>query len=233
MQSLILHLKQAFGIASELRRIRAENPTCRIQNCRLHKVTFGSHSAVLDGVIAEDVRLGSFSYVSTHSRLVNVTTGKFCSIGPEVTIGLSPHPTRSFVSTSPVFYAADNISCPFPLRKDTIFESSVPETIIGHDVWIGSHVIIPGGITIGSGACIAAGSVVVKDVPAYAIVGGNPAALIRYRFPEEEIKVLLEAEWWDWPIDKIGRHIDTFSDIRKFMAMSGSEMNSAGRNNEG
>jgi len=66
---------------------------------------------------------------------------------------------------------------------------------------------------------VAAGSVVVKDVPPYAIVGGNPAKVIRFRFSDEQIEILLASEWWNWPIDKISRNLVGFSDIEKFKAI--------------
>jgi acetyltransferase-like isoleucine patch superfamily enzyme len=202
--------------ASDLRKVRKGNPTCLIQNCRLSEVSLGRYAAVLDGAILHCVTLGDISYVSTNAQLVHVSIGKFCSIGPDVKIGLFPHPTRSFVSTSPAFYSKGNIGCPLPLTEETVFDSSVPETVIGHDVWIGANVIIPGGVTIASGACIAAGAIVVKDVPPYAIVGGNPAALIRYRFSDAEIRMLLESKWWDWPLDELRKNAEMFSDINKF-----------------
>lgn len=81
------------------------------------------------------------------------------------------------------------------------------DTIIGHDVWIGHDVTIMPGIKVGSGAVIAAKSVVTADVPAYAIVGGNPARLIRKRFDEESISTLLNIAWWDWPVEKITENL--------------------------
>ena len=74
---------------------------------------------------------------------------------------------------------------------------------IGNDVWIGSDAKFLSGVKVGDGAVIAANSVVVKDVEPYAIYGGNPARLIRYRFSNEEIAKLMEMKWWDWNIDKI------------------------------
>ena len=81
---------------------------------------------------------------------------------------------------------------------------------IGSDVWIGSHVIVMGGVTIGDGAVVAAGSIVTKDVPPFAIVGGVPAKIIKFRFPSETIKRLLEIRWWDLPDEEITKHIDLF-----------------------
>ena len=77
------------------------------------------------------------------------------------------------------------------------------DTVIGNDVWIGRRSIILSGITIGDGAVIAAGSVVTKDVPAYAVVGGNPARIIKNRFDDDTIAGLLEIQWWDWPMEKL------------------------------
>ena len=81
------------------------------------------------------------------------------------------------------------------------------DTVIGNDVWIGYRATIMPGVTIGDGAIVAAFSVVVKDVPAYAIVGGNPAGVIRMRFSDEEVDRLLSLKWWDWDIEKITRNI--------------------------
>lgn len=81
------------------------------------------------------------------------------------------------------------------------------DTVIGNDVWIGYKAAIMAGVTIGDGAIIGSYSVVTKDVEPYAIVGGNPAKLIRKRFPDETIRRLLDIRWWDWPAEKLTRHV--------------------------
>lgn len=81
------------------------------------------------------------------------------------------------------------------------------DTIIGNDVWIGFGATIMPGVQIGDGAIIASKSVVIKNVEPYAVVGGNPAKLIRKRYSEEDIKVLLDLKWWDWEPEKITKHI--------------------------
>lgn len=82
------------------------------------------------------------------------------------------------------------------------------DTVVEHDVWIGADVIVMPGVRIGSGAIVATGSVVVSDVPPYAIVGGNPAQVIKRRFDDSTIQALLEIAWWDWPAEKITRNLD-------------------------
>lgn len=81
------------------------------------------------------------------------------------------------------------------------------DTLIGNDVWIGHNATIMAGVHIGDGAVIATNATVVKDVEPYSIVGGNPAKLIKKRFPEEQIEQLLELKWWDWEIEKITENI--------------------------
>jgi len=85
------------------------------------------------------------------------------------------------------------------------------DTIIGNDVWIGNSVTFMQGVKIGDGAIIGTNSLVTKDVPPYAIVGGNPAEIIRYRFDPDTIEILLNLKWWDWPIDKITANIKAIS----------------------
>lgn len=93
------------------------------------------------------------------------------------------------------------------------------QIIIGNDVWIGADVIIMGGVHIGNGAVIGAGAVVAKDIPPYAIVVGNPARVIKYRFDDDTIRKLQEMKWWFWPENKIKNSIKYMGDIDKFIEM--------------
>lgn len=81
-----------------------------------------------------------------------------------------------------------------------------PDTIVGNDVWFGTGAMIMPGVTIGDGAIIAAGAVVTRDVPSYAIVAGNPATIVKRRLPESDAARMQAIAWWDWPIDHITRH---------------------------
>ena len=89
--------------------------------------------------------------------------------------------------------------------------------VIGNDVWIGESARIMAGVHIGDGAVIAAGAVVTKDVAPYAIVGGVPAKVIKYRFSPEQIEELLKIEWWNWDEEKIRKHADEFDNIESFI----------------
>lgn len=88
---------------------------------------------------------------------------------------------------------------------------------IGNDVWIGDSVLILDGVKIGDGAVLAAGAVVTADVPPYAIVGGVPAKVIRYRFNEDEIEHLIKLKWWDKSEQWIKENAHLFSNVKKFI----------------
>lgn len=136
---------------------------------------------------------GKYSYVGFNSDFNNVTVGNYCSISSNVKMGLGKHPTNHF-SSSPVFYSNNN---PFGVKEAyTSFEENPQKTIIGNDVWIGANVIVMDGVTIGTGAIVAAGAVITKDIEPYEIVGGVPAKVIKKRFEEETIDNLLQSKWW-------------------------------------
>lgn len=157
---------------------------------------FSSYNKLHSRSNLHNVRLGRFTYVSG-ATIGNADIGAFCCIGPGALIGgMGRHPTE-WLSTHPAFYSTNEQAGLYFAEKDA-YEEWLP-TIIGNDVWIGARTLILEGITIGSGAIIAAGSIVTKDVPPYAIVGGVPAKIIRYRFSPEVIAELLDWCWWDLP----------------------------------
>lgn len=176
---------------------------------------FGNYNSLHEGVRLCNVTMGDFSYVSTNSQITNATIGKFVSIGPEVICGLGKHPSRGFVSVHPVFYS------PTPQVQITFasqlhFNEFSPIEI-GNDVWLGARAIILDGIKIGHGAIVGAGAVVTKDVPPYAIVGGVPAKILRFRFEPDVIVTLLASKWWDRDIDWLQVNASKFLEIHEYV----------------
>ncbi len=161
----------------------------------------GEHTALFGEVT--ECSVGRGSYICENSVLINASIGQFCSIGHYVRNIVGIHPSRDWVSTSPSFYSKNSPNgWTFDSGKSFdeckwIDKENRIANIIGNDVWIGDNSLILAGVTIGDGAIVAAGAVVTTDVPPYAIVGGVPARIIRYRFSEDERRFLEELKWWD------------------------------------
>ena len=147
------------------------------------------------GNIIVDTEIGRNSYVSHNTIIFSTDIGKYCSIGPNVTIGYGDHPTN-FLSTSPKLFFREI----FPELKENpmMYYDSFKRVKIENDVWIGANCYIKNGVHIGNGAIIGAGSVVLKDVEEYSIVAGVPAKLIRQRFSDNIIDQLCELKWWNY-----------------------------------
>ena len=130
--------------------------------------------------------------------------GKFCSIGFGTEF-ISPYANHQMhsLTTYPFWHIFSEYETLKPWLDDA---EAKGDTVVGNDVWFGRGCTILPGVTIGDGAVIAARSVVVQDVPPYAIVGGNPAKLIKYRFSQEIIEELLKIQWWNWSLDTIIKH---------------------------
>lgn len=173
-----------------------------------------------NGIIHPNVQIGDYTYFNdfrlpaadVRQLLIpylhagapeKVVIGRFVQIAHGVQLitssanhqldGFSTYPFAVFGETWSTSYQAK-----WPKAEDTI---------IGNDVWIGHEALIMPGVAIGDGAIIASRSVVTKDVPPYSIVAGNPAKVIRQRFGDEVIAALLALKWWDWPIEKISKHL--------------------------
>jgi acetyltransferase-like isoleucine patch superfamily enzyme len=178
-----------------------DDGVCVDSNSIIHK-----HSHILTNCIINNATIDSYTYVGRNCIVQNAHVGKFCSIANDVFIGLGKHPISNF-STAPIFYKKQNILNIELIDKDVEFKEYEKITIC-HDVWIGARAIILDGVKIGNGAVIAANSVVTKDVMPYAIVGGTPAKLIKYRFSEEKIKKLNNSNWWSYNLDEIKKKIN-------------------------
>lgn len=169
-----------------------------LRDCSLGSFVQINRRNVLDGVV-----VGDGTYTGANTVLKKVSIGKYCSISWNVSATgnlhdyncLASHPLAKLKS----FGLAENNSA---LDFKTIH--------VGNDVWIGANVCILAGVTIGDGAVIGAGGVVTKDIPPYAVAVGNPAKVIKYRFNEEIISMLLDAKWWDLPRNIIKEHLNLF-----------------------
>jgi acetyltransferase-like isoleucine patch superfamily enzyme len=163
--------------------------------CMTADTQIGTKSRIFTGCIINHSKIGNYTYISRNSLIQNTSIGNYCSIAHEVIIGVGNHPTDRF-STSPLFYRAKN-TFGIQIVKDNGNFQDYESIEVGHDVWIGARVIILDGVKVGNGAIIAAGAVVTTDVPSYAIVGGIPAKIIKYRTKEENIRYWQNSKWWN------------------------------------
>lgn len=184
------------------------------KGCRVGRYTYGYKELLADFPIAESI-------------------GRYCSINGTARIW-NNHPmecvtTHPFLDEFP-FLSLDNferheayIQKYGTHRENAFYQNSEIRdnrpVVIGNDVWIGGYVSILPGVKIGDGAVIAAGAVVTKDVEPYAVVGGVPAKLIKYRFPKPDRDKLLEIKWWNWTHEKIEENLELFFCPEKFLEM--------------
>lgn len=177
----------------------------KIQLLVLYMVLFGkSYALPQHCTFYGEYTYGSVPIVKSWGEGAQYSVGKFCSLADNITIFLGGNHHVDFLTTYPFQRIFKEVA-------DIAYSVSKGDVTIGNDVWIGSHATIMSGVIIGDGAVIGAYSVVTKDVPPYAIVGGNPAKLIRYRFDTETVVLLLKLQWWNWPIEKIRKHARALS----------------------
>lgn len=175
-------------------------------------VEIAPYTAFLGCTIFCEMKSHSFtnSEFSQFQLRTGLKFGRYCSIGSGFKTPFPRHPLEA-VSTSSVFYDQD-----FDIGRQAMIDQGneapidgqnpqKPAPIFGNDVWLGNNCSVNPGLVIGDGASIAAEAVVTKDVPPYAIVGGNPARLIRFRFETDIIDALLELKWWDYRLSDIRR----------------------------
>lgn len=169
-------------------------------------------------------KLGFGSYIGEYSNL-NGEIGKFTSIAPYVRCNPGTHPyTKPFATTSPAFFSlnphhSQNGNTFAKKQMFNEFKYKIPEknysVVIGNDCWIGEGAFLVGGINIGDGAIILAHAVVTKDVPPYAIVGGIPAQILKYRYDEDTIQFLLTIKWWNNKLSWFKENWELLCDLDK------------------
>lgn len=171
-----------------------------IVRCQLGKnVIINRRSYINDSCI------GNYTYAGINTTMNWVKIGRFCSIGRNVDIGGFNHDYLN-ISMIPAFRMEQMLTSNGRLKETSGLSQGYCK--IGNDVWIASGVNILHNVEIGDGAIIGAGAVVTKDVPAYSIVVGVPAKVIKYRFSTQYIKQLLSIKWWNWPDTLIEKNIE-------------------------
>ncbi|PVB59399.1 CatB-related O-acetyltransferase [Labrenzia sp. 011] len=189
----------------------------------LHPLNGEPHTVFLKNVITRpNIEVGDFTYyhdaenatafeernVRYHFDFVGdrLKIGRFCALAQGTTFIMNgANHAMTGVSTYPFNIFADEWRDGFD--PATILDHLRGDTIVEHDVWFGSNATVMPGVTICSGAIIGAHAVVAPDVPPYAVVAGNPGRVMRLRFDEDTIDRLLAVAWWDWPPEKITRHL--------------------------
>lgn len=155
-----------------------------------------------------------FNPEQTWTGYGNLIVGKYTSIANGVCFYSRNHPYWH-PSTSPLFYNSS-------FQKKVLRHDSVPygKLTIGNDVWIGQYaVVLPSCKSIGDGAVIGAGSIVTKDVPPYAIVAGNPAKILKYRFNKQTIERIQQIRWWDKDVKWLKENVNSFQDTNSLFAL--------------
>lgn len=154
--------------------------------------------------IGEQVSIGRYTYISSNSVIESkVTIGAFCSFGPGLYVAPGEHYVN-MATTHPIMFDSQwRKIAGLPEKKEYLKSIGKKDvaTTIGNDVWCGLNVTILRGVNIGDGAVVAAGAVVTRDVPPYAIVAGVPAKILKYRFGNEMIDFLEQSRWWEKPVD--------------------------------
>jgi acetyltransferase-like isoleucine patch superfamily enzyme len=170
-------------------------------------------------------RIGRFTYFNYGCEISDTDFGRYCSVGQRSIVNPGEHPT-DWLSTHPFVGDPSGISCGMAsvpayaaIAGATLGAPRATRRVtIGHDVWLGANAVVLSGVSIGDGAVIAAGAVVSHDVAPFAVVGGVPARVIRYRFPEDMISRLRQLRWWDYDLAAVREEID-YSDLERAVSM--------------
>lgn len=180
------------------------HPKATLQDSRL-----GAYTEVGARTILTEVTMDDYSYVVNDSQITYTSIGKFCSIAAMTRINPGNHPMQR-ATQAHFTYRSSTYFPDEPDDEEFFAWRRAHHVHIGHDVWIGHGAVILPGRNVGTGAVIAAGAIVTKDVPAYTIVAGNPARIVRRRFDERAAERLATLAWWNWSHEALRKALPDF-----------------------
>lgn len=179
------------------------------EGCKITNTTFGLYNEIGKHSLLENVEFGDYSYAMEFCYLQNTIIKKFVNIAAMVRIGPTDHPmqrvTQHHFTYRRKLYGLDEAD-----DSEFFANRAARRTIIGNDTWLGHGSIIMPDVQIGDGSVVGSGAIVTKDVPAYSIVVGSPARVIKMRFTDKVIEQLLAIRWWDWPDEQLRSRFSDF-----------------------
>jgi len=195
---------------------------CIRPGCSVEDSSLGSWTELMPGSDVRQSVIGEYSYTAGDVQVIYADVGRFCSIASHVRINPGNHPMQRPAQHHFTYrrrqygFAAEDDAAFFAWRAEH-------RCRIGHDVWIGHAAIVMPGVSVGNGAVIAAGTIVTRDVPPYAIVAGVPARPVRMRFEPRIVEKLQAIAWWDWDRPTLEKHFnDLCGDVKMFIARFGN-----------